>query len=150
LAQGLGFGLNCPVYPISTLAALAQQARLLHPDSDRLIVPMLDARMQEIYVGGYRADGLNPTRLTCVIDEQLCHPDQLNIYLGSHAEQKRVLIGSGWDRHQELLQKENGFAQIYPRAIDILTLALDEYHADNPGINALAVLPTYLRDNVAG
>ncbi|MGS0465800.1 tRNA (adenosine(37)-N6)-threonylcarbamoyltransferase complex dimerization subunit type 1 TsaB [Cobetia marina] len=50
--QGLAFGLEVPVIGVSTLAALALQAHRHH--HARFVLPMLDARMGELYTGAYR------------------------------------------------------------------------------------------------
>lgn len=54
IAQGLAFGLNIPVLPISTLRALAQ-ARFWQTGAIRVIA-CLDARRNEIYSGYYQLD----------------------------------------------------------------------------------------------
>ena len=51
-AQGLAFGLNADLVPVSTLAVLAQEFNLQNGAQD--IVAALDARMGEAYVGRYR------------------------------------------------------------------------------------------------
>ncbi len=47
--KGLAFESDCPIAPVSTLAALALAAG----PTDRLVVPMLDARRGEIYAAAY-------------------------------------------------------------------------------------------------
>jgi tRNA threonylcarbamoyladenosine biosynthesis protein TsaB len=55
VAQGLAFGLNCPVVPIGTLLACAESARLRDP-SVRRVVAALDARMDEVYWADFAWD----------------------------------------------------------------------------------------------
>ncbi len=50
--KGLAFGGEIPTAPVSTLAALARVA----DPSDRLVVPLLDARRGEFYAAAYAAD----------------------------------------------------------------------------------------------
>jgi len=50
--KGLAFESDLPVAPVSTLAALARAAK----PTDRLVVPMLDARRGEVYAAAYAAD----------------------------------------------------------------------------------------------
>jgi tRNA threonylcarbamoyladenosine biosynthesis protein TsaB len=55
VAQGLAFGLNVPVVPISTLLACAERARLHDPSAARVLA-VLDARMDEVYWADYAWD----------------------------------------------------------------------------------------------
>ncbi|TNF63951.1 MAG: tRNA (adenosine(37)-N6)-threonylcarbamoyltransferase complex dimerization subunit type 1 TsaB, partial [Burkholderiales bacterium] len=82
VAQGLAFGAGRPVLPVDTLLALAEQARGAQVDAGlpepEVVVAMLDARMDEIYVAPYaRQTGawraLAPARL--------CAPEHLAAYL---------------------------------------------------------------------
>src|SRR5437762_3413401 len=49
VVQGLAFGVNKPIIPVSSLQALAQQA--YNKSKSPNIIAMLDARMHEIYCG---------------------------------------------------------------------------------------------------
>ncbi|MDR0587870.1 MAG: tRNA (adenosine(37)-N6)-threonylcarbamoyltransferase complex dimerization subunit type 1 TsaB [Burkholderiales bacterium] len=51
VAQGLAFGLNIPVVPVSSLAAIAEAASQKH-GVDR-VVSVSDARMNEVYIGAF-------------------------------------------------------------------------------------------------
>src|ERR1700744_4209579 len=55
VAQGLAFGLNCPVVPIGTLLACAESARLRDPSVKRVLAA-LDARMDEVYWADFAWD----------------------------------------------------------------------------------------------
>lgn len=56
VAQGLAFGLNLPVVPVSTLLVCAESARLRDPSVTRVLAA-LDARMDEVYWADYAWDG---------------------------------------------------------------------------------------------
>jgi tRNA threonylcarbamoyladenosine biosynthesis protein TsaB len=55
MAQGLGLGLDIPVFPVSSLLAIAEAVRPVAPST--LIVSLLDARMQEVFLAGFRETG---------------------------------------------------------------------------------------------
>ena len=51
-AKGLALGAGIPVFPVPTLAALAQNV----VSYNGIIVPMMDARREEVYTAVYRAE----------------------------------------------------------------------------------------------
>src|SRR5690606_23380921 len=55
LVQGLAFGAQLPVIPVSTLAALAQTVAQQQPGA--FILSAIDARMDEVYWGLFRVNG---------------------------------------------------------------------------------------------
>lgn len=78
VAQGLAFGANVVVLPIDTLLAVAEEARYQQaPSLDACqVVALLDARMDEMYVGSYKFDStqwkqiegfglISPEKLVC-------------------------------------------------------------------------------------
>lgn len=141
LAQGLAFALQKPVYPISTLAALAHQAR-----DQEWVIPALDARMQEIYTALYH----NGTQIK---PEVVCTPDKMVSELVSN--HKMVVLGSGWDVYYQTLQKQHPqlnielVADCHPHAQEIALLAQRQWQQGLKGKNAQELLPVYLRDDVA-
>lgn len=170
VAQGLAFGLNKPVYGISTLEALALQAyHQLGEPEDVHIIPLLDARMQEVYAAIYNVvQGV----LHLGQNEQVCTPDKIFAEVAKLSG-KIIAIGSGWDQYlpafeaqfptkklsllpvNEEISPANNAAQgcfmagCYPRAQEIALLAQQQWQQGVAGINALSCQPTYLRDNVA-
>jgi len=58
-ARGLALGLGVPSAGVTTLAALALEARDLFPD--RPVIAALDAKRDEIYVASFAADGSEET-----------------------------------------------------------------------------------------
>jgi tRNA threonylcarbamoyladenosine biosynthesis protein TsaB len=59
VAQGLAFAIDCPVVPVSTLAALAQQGA---DRGAREVLALLDARMGEVYWSLHSVDAKGQVR----------------------------------------------------------------------------------------
>ncbi len=137
LAQGMAYGLNVPVYPVSTLEALARQALERNTEKTR-IIPALDARMSEIYTAVY--DGM----LNCIVSERVCSPQDLCIAYPHH---NILAIGSGWDAYPDRAIPH--IPHCHPQAKHIAQIALQQINQGLPGLPAEKVLPIYLRDNVA-
>lgn len=55
-AKALAWGLGVPLYPVSSLAAMAAALLAGHPEAE-LAVPALDARRGEVFAAVYRRDG---------------------------------------------------------------------------------------------
>lgn len=64
VAQGLAFGLDLPVIPIVTLAALAEACR--QETGAEQVVTAMDARMGEVYWAQYRFDACSRNWITIV------------------------------------------------------------------------------------
>lgn len=139
VAQGLAFALKLPVYPISTLAALAWQIRANKcADENITVIPALDARMSEVYTALY---ALKKDHIVCLEREKVCSPEVLQA-MYENASPGTFRIGSGWDLSASTLTA-------YPHAKDIAFIARSEWQQGFAGISADQVLPVYLRDEVA-
>lgn len=146
VAQGLAFGINKPVIPLSTLQIMAQQAYQQHHVERALVA--LDARMQQIYYGYYELDKNALMQLhgaQAVID-----PENIKII---STDQKIVGVGNGWEVYAEILQRRTQLVStmIYPEVIPdaraALPLALALFQQGS-AVDAASVLPIYLRDKV--
>ena len=96
--QGLAMGADLPVLPISTLQALAQRA-IDGKDvcEQEIIMPVIDARMDEVYWGAYQNCGGLARPL---LDDRLSAPEEIsNIYLSIFKE------GTGRFQHSALIDK---------------------------------------------
>jgi len=63
-AKGLCFALGIPLIAVDTLQALASACRVQNDAAGNdLIVPMIDARRQEVWTAVYEADRLNTLRI---------------------------------------------------------------------------------------
>ncbi|MBV5298036.1 MAG: tRNA (adenosine(37)-N6)-threonylcarbamoyltransferase complex dimerization subunit type 1 TsaB [Rhodoferax sp.] len=149
VAQGLAFGANVPVLPVSTLLAVAEEARLQCGGGDGFCVSaLLDARMDEIYFQRYRlAAGRWSARTGC----RLIKPEHLKPADGDDDEAggTAVLAGNVFDIYGARLPGcgQQRIAAL-PTAHALLRLA-PKLLADGAGVPAAAALPTYVRDKVA-
>jgi len=143
--QGLAFGAELSVAPISTLAALAQGAYRL--EGQRRVAAAFDARMDEVYWGLYE---LGEDATMALVDTELViAPGEIPLPPGSGW----CAAGSGWQRYQAVLSNGcrdalNARAEIeHPHAQDVATLAVAVFAAGQQ-VDAANALPVYLRDRV--
>jgi len=143
VAQGLALGLDRPVVPVSTLAALAQASGV-----DRVLAA-LDARLGEVYFGYYTrgGDGL----VLADTADGLAPPDEIS--LPADPAWRGVGVGPGWGAYGTVLGTRLGHriagvdAAVQPRAGGLARLAAAA-HARGEAVSAELALPVYLRDRV--
>ncbi|MEY4978144.1 MAG: tRNA ((37)-N6)-threonylcarbamoyltransferase complex dimerization subunit type 1 TsaB [Pseudomonadota bacterium] len=163
VAQGLAYGAQNPCYPaglpvlpVDTLLALAQAARLgLHEAGQAqppVLVALLDARMNELYVASYTHQNGTWQALTAPC---LCAPTQLRAYLAqvlpAAAQQPGgcVLAGQVFDVYAAELADVPGLRwPVLPSAAALLSLA-PALLATGQAVAARDALPLYVRDQVA-
>lgn len=141
VAQGVAFGAELPVLPISTLAALAQTH-----DGDHVLAA-IDARMDEVYWGQYRRDAQG---LMVLQGEECVIAPAHTPAVDGHDWQG---AGSGWGAYAEALMTRHAgqvtsvIADIFPRASALSRLAVSAFAAGR-AVSAEQALPVYLRDKV--
>ncbi|KXU39198.1 tRNA threonylcarbamoyladenosine biosynthesis protein TsaB [Ventosimonas gracilis] len=143
VAQGLAFALNCPLLPISNLAALAQRA--LREHGAEQVAAAIDARIGELYFGCYRFEQ-GEMRLQGM--EAVLPPAQARLPRTANGDWFGA--GSGWSvagGHQQLALITHKDASLLPHAEDILHLA-QRALARGEQIPAEQAQPVYLRDKV--
>ena len=143
ITQGIAFGADLPVVPVSTLAAIAQGT--VH---ENLLVA-IDARMKEVYWGQYSRRDSN-ANVTAVAPEQLIAPADIAL---DDNDTSWVGVGSGWQTYGALLAERLPFVtrtddNLYPTAQSVAQLALELFKQDQ-WVAAADALPVYLRDHVA-
>lgn len=144
--QGIAFGADLPVAPVSSLAALAQGC--WRDQKAEKVISAIDARMNEVYWGCYQ---LENGVMTPDLEEGICAAAQLPLPEGNDW----YGTGTGWDSYAD--QLNNRLAgkilatspQAYPDAIDIITLAKQVFDQGKV-VNAEQVSPVYLRNNIVG
>lgn len=144
VVQGLAFGANLPVLPLSTLAVLAQTAATAAM-AGSFILSAIDARMDEVYCAWFEvgADGLVIARS----EERVCAPDAVSMI---DTGGPWYGVGSGWNHASRLpsTQCRSFDATVLPRAAAALRLALPRWRAGER-VAVEDALPVYLRDDVA-
>jgi tRNA threonylcarbamoyladenosine biosynthesis protein TsaB len=147
VAQGLAFGADLGVVPVSDLDAVAQRVAQLDPGARRALV-VNDARMREVYWAEYELESTGPRILG---EERVAAPSDVtwSAAPGDHwAAAGRGLVA--WPELAERCRAAGAtlHPQLLPRATEVLVLAraraaggllLDPAHA----------LPVYVRDRVA-
>ena len=143
--KGLALALDRPVVPVTSLAMLAQPALDAGPAN---VMAAIDARMNEVYAGTFRADATGFA--TPLSDAMVGAPERVRF----DGDGPWTGVGTGWARHEAALRaglhgtivRLDGEA--LPRAATALRLARPVIVAGG-AIPADALAPVYLRDQVA-
>ncbi|HVR80773.1 MAG TPA: tRNA (adenosine(37)-N6)-threonylcarbamoyltransferase complex dimerization subunit type 1 TsaB [Luteimonas sp.] len=141
LAQGIALALDKPVVPVSTLAALAMQARGDH------ILAAIDARMGEVYLGAFAREG---DGVIALADEVVTKPDVAMIPDGDDWHG----VGTGFAAADNVLQARLQSKLVtvdvgaLPHAADVARLAALAF-ARGEAVAPDRIEPAYLRNNVA-
>lgn len=143
-AQGIAYGADLPVIPVSTLQAMAQGACRCFKHTHVLVA--LDARKDEVYWNEYKLDKqiMQPMQ-----EEQLSKPEKLLLPEGGNWSG----IGDGWKVYaecfaQKLDNKPNKIETgICPQAQDVAVLAAELFQTGQ-AVPPDQALPVYLRDNI--
>jgi tRNA threonylcarbamoyladenosine biosynthesis protein TsaB len=147
VAQGLAYGAEVGVVPVSDLAAVAQRVLQLDP-AIRRVVTINDARMREVYWAQFEARSLP----VLVGEEQVSPATEVRLpsLTGSDswAAAGRGLVA--WPELAERCLAAGAvlYSQLLPRASEVLALARPVVAAGQSLDPALA-LPIYVRDRVA-
>lgn len=148
--QGLAFGADLPVVPVSSLTALAQTAldKGLVND-EQSVIAALDARMDEVYWAHcYFQQGL--AAIAGV--EHLSTPEQVHLenVSGEVLSGETLGVGSGWHYSARIsLEKIRSIHNdVLPSAGSVAKLGLS-YFAKGEFCQADQAMPVYLRDEVA-
>jgi tRNA threonylcarbamoyladenosine biosynthesis protein TsaB len=140
IAQGLAFGLDLPVVPISTLLAMAEACREQSGADEVLTV--LDARMEEVYWAQYRYDNGWQTVLE----------PALSSAAGVVPRGLPAACGNGFSAYAATFAPmpfaANAHSGIMPHAAQVARLARIELAAGRT-IAARDAQPVYLRNKVA-
>ncbi len=144
--QGLAFGADLPVVPVSSLQALAQGA--LRENGSTRVLAAFDARMGEVYWGAYEsAEG---ALMSARIEDCASAPQAVPLPAGDGW----LGAGQGWSVYAEVLAARVGdkLGGTEPgrlaRALDVAILARAA-HGRGESVPASNALPVYVRNEVA-
>ena len=144
IAQGLAFGADLPVVPVSTLMAMAQACRDQVPSQqqERDVLCILDARMSEVYWAQYRYAGGWQTIVAPVLSAASDVRPQGDV----------VACGNGLSAYSSAFEHQ-AFAgeakpAVMPHATQIAQLARIAFQLGQ-AVSAHDAQPLYLRNKVA-
>lgn len=148
ITQGLAFGADLPVIPISNLTAMAQAAFELHQREN--VAAAIDARMNEVYFSQLKREKVRSDfgeffQWREVIAEQVCSPEQVIAQL---TDEVAFRVGTGWNAYSQFSEKNFTGTDIeLPNALYMLELARANW-LQKKVISALEIEPIYLRNEV--
>jgi tRNA threonylcarbamoyladenosine biosynthesis protein TsaB len=143
VVQGLAWGADLPVIPLSSLASVACQ---VSDPAARIILVAMDARMSEVFHGSFQLDsnGVLKTRSS----ERVEAPEKVRF----EAPENTIGVGNGFERYVELEQAAGSLyamqAELLPSATALLGLA-GQWLLENEPLPASEAQPVYVRNQVA-
>ncbi|MGD7035085.1 tRNA (adenosine(37)-N6)-threonylcarbamoyltransferase complex dimerization subunit type 1 TsaB [Methylotuvimicrobium buryatense] len=143
--QGVALGLDLPIVPVSTLAALAQD--YFGRATEEVVFAGMDARMGEVFWGVYRK---NDQGFAEVLGSESVGPAENVVF----PELKGYGIGSGWKTYRDALgERMNGWLAgvddtPLPKASAIALLGARSFNLGQ-AVPVEQAMPVYLRDKVA-
>ncbi len=153
VVQGLAYGSNLPVIPVSTLQAMAHgfvaqqvENNVSVVDNNLPLLVALDARMEEVYWGLFTADAI-PQALDSEYVMKPALVCENNIVAA--LQKNFIAIGPGWhytDLH--FIAPEILIVDVHPNAKDIAALAVNIFKS-NGQISIMDAELVYLRNSIS-
>ncbi len=145
VVQGMAMAVDCPVTPVSTLAAMAHGAFREFASSNVLVAN--DASMGEVYYGAYHIPEFGRAEL-----QGLEHVTALQA-IPDVDDREWLALGNGWSSYAE--QVPHGInervvetqSEYFPHAQDVVHLAQGLFESGQI-VSADLAIPVYLRDKV--
>ncbi|MBJ6981308.1 tRNA (adenosine(37)-N6)-threonylcarbamoyltransferase complex dimerization subunit type 1 TsaB [Luteimonas sp. MC1572] len=151
LTQGIALALDLPALAVSTLAVLAQGARIPEAGpADARVLAAIDARMGEVYLGGFAREH---DAWRVLAPEAVMAPDAAALP-GEAGEGGWLGVGTGFSALDGALRTRFGARLVavddaaLPRAGDLARLAAAAF-ARGEAVAPELLEPAYLRNNVA-
>jgi tRNA threonylcarbamoyladenosine biosynthesis protein TsaB len=142
--QGMAYGADIPVAPVSTLELIVATYRRLQNAQSGEIMALLDARMSEFNLGRYSLEDNN--QIMAQEADQLVSAEQAIEFI--NANKPSAIIGDAGNLFESAPQYAELFTPIYPNAIDLLPMA-EQQLAQGSAVNIEAVDLVYLRGTEA-
>ena len=142
--QGMAYGADIPVTPVSTLELIVATYRRQQNTQSGEIMALLDARMSEFNLGRYSLEDNN--LIVAQEADQLVSAEQAIEFI--NANKPSAIIGDAGNLFESAPQYTELFTPIYPNAIDILPMA-EQQLAQGSAVNIEAVDLVYLRGTEA-
>mgnify|MGYP000038276116 CR=1 FL=1 len=152
VTQGLAYGLDIKVIPVSTLEAMALEA--FSVNGHQQVVTAIDARMDEVYWGAFEViDG----SAIAVQPECVCKPEQVTLVEGRSSGGQFSGVGSGWSFVQRMPESVQARVLVDDQALmakaDYIARIAERKFIASGGVSdeivsAEQAIPVYLRDTV--
>ena len=134
-AKGLCFALDIPLISIDTLEALSIQA----PANSNCVIPMLDARMMEVYTTVFQQNKKVENTTATILEE-----NTFDSYLKGN---QVTIIGSGALKFKELNEdSKNEYINSLPTALTMSDLAITAYNKSDIVEDIAYFEPFYLKE----
>ena len=151
VAQGLAFGADVPLVAVSSLLALATTVqRLQDIPAGSTIVPVIDARMDEVYWCAYQI--IEGGALSPLTDERVSAPEECAAFINNLNTSSIHAVGSGWQYLALSVLSANAnldaCLDTYASAYDVAVLGQEQFLAGHI-LNPSEAEPVYLRNEVS-
>jgi tRNA threonylcarbamoyladenosine biosynthesis protein TsaB len=146
VAQGMAFGADLRIVPVSSMAAIAAETFSIH-DETHVIVAQ-DAHMNEVYLAAFSR---GPSDLPVAERKVILHA-ATDIIDGVPSGDV-LAAGAGWQRYPELFERNKSVLTrqadiLYPNARHLLTLGQRAWDAGE-AVAPHEIIPEYVRMKVA-
>lgn len=133
IAKGLAYARDLPVYPVSTLSAIAEEVRNAPENRDSPVLAVLDARMRELYWAYFPASSVRA-------EERVSKAESIALPQNTHF----LLAGLGFELYAEVFSSMQGLS-MHPKASAMIQLTQKGGIAP---VQAADAQPIYIRNNV--
>ena len=142
--QGMAYGADIPVTPVSTLELMVATFRRQKTPAVGEIMALLDARMSEFNLGRYQLND-NHQIVALQVDQLVSAEQALELI---EATNPGAIIGDAGNLFESAPELADQFTQIYPNAIDILPMAMQQFN-QGLAVNIESIDLVYLRGTEA-